>query len=192
MWNLQHQHGCWWPQPSYVINKCQINKPLQESSAHLVLPSHPDLHSGHGIPLLLQQSTGHQQQSLACVCEVHSTLSPVPIAQPNLVPLHSAIRRECTGARSVYGAQTMLHPTLDSYTLRPHAQILAPSGNPSKTAQWYHPAYEFAKTPMKNCKSCLHWSITIIQHIWNTAWDLLTHHNMETYCWGPASLFCTT
>jgi len=33
--------------------------------------------------------------------------------------------------------------------------------------------------PVMTQASCFHWTIAIIQKLWNTAWDLLTHWNIE-------------
>jgi len=55
---------------------------------------------------------------------------------------------------------------------------------------WHHPR-SVRKLTIKSQKSFLHWIASIIQLKWNTAWDLLTHRNVELpYGWvWPAHTF---
>jgi len=66
--------------------------------------------------------------------------------------------------------------------------IIQQSSNPGPTAQhtkqqasqhWSNPHLWQAHVT-KSWKSCARWTMAIIQQLWNTAWDLITHWNVES------------
>jgi len=46
--------------------------------------------------------------------------------------------------------------------------------------QWNNQCPPPVVKPVKTRKSCYRWIAAIIQRLWNTAWDLLAHHNVES------------
>jgi len=68
-------------------------------------------------------------------------------------------------------------------------KFVAPQPQPASTRfnKWHNQCPPPVVKPVKTCKSCYQWLVAIIQRLWNTAWDLLAHRNMDSICpQGPA------
>jgi len=65
-----------------------------------------------------------------------------------------------------------------------------PSSPVAGIINWQHQHFIQLAQHTKTCKSSYHWTAAFIQHLWDTAWDLLTHRNVESIC--PLGLACPT
>jgi len=63
-------------------------------------------------------------------------------------------------------------------SLRPMAQLLTTVL--AKVSDWKHFPQLCLVPPVKTHKTCHHWTIAFIQQLWDMAWDLLIHHNIES------------
>jgi len=83
------------------------------------------------------------------------------------------------------------YPSLTHPGLRADVQHPIPTTIQSLHWPWHYP-WSVKDKPAKSRKSCAHWIAAIIQLLWHTAWDLLTHRNVEIsliWVW-PAHYIC--
>jgi len=100
-----------------------------------------------------------------------TTCANQPIVSKLLWFIGKTIYRTVVAILFLHTAQNTCGPGFDTNHLTP------PSAQ-------YHNQYTqqtVMEKPVKSCTSCHHWTMVLIQFLlWNTAWDLLTHQNIET------------
>ncbi len=72
-------------------------------------------------------------------------------------------------------------------------KFVAPLPQPASTRanKWHNQRPLPVVKPAKTRKSCYRWLVAIIQRLWNTAWDLLAHRNVDSLSPGPGLPICS-
>jgi len=102
---------------------------------------------------------------------------PHPTSHKNLALMGQTIYRIIMEILFPYPAPKLFGPGSETRPLAPHsAQALYGYRSPATIAKL-----------TKSHKSSCHWTMALILLLWNTAWDLLTHRNVEKLlAWAPA------
>jgi len=178
MWNIQNP-----TLPQASANPSQgtthTNHDLPEQPVSTFLPDRQQYKQPH-IPRPLSRAQPTQQPAFApklndlltkqppgSVTHIPKLIIPAPPQSPQLL-----------GSTSISPVMMAIMIYLFVVQRSCNPGPAAPHTTPEAFRHWSNPRQVHA---MKPGKSCVRWTTAIIRHLWNIAWDLLAHRNVESF-----------
>jgi len=161
MWNLRQESNA--SRPLHGIEHADAH--LHRPSGTLATATQQQVRELPHDGSIQEMSPGHAQP----------TSKSFPLAP---VPYHNSLAPMGT---SFIWAAMMIYLFLAQ--LSSHKGSATPYTQSSLTLQWTNPQVSQGQV-VKSRKLCSRWTTAIIQQLWDTAWDLLTHHNVESHTSG--------